>query len=108
MEIVIHTGSSYNWDTACQHFMKYNSQRPDITFLAIVVVIVAFRRHISWGSDIVVDAPVLSASFLAVSEVNDSWFHSISQKNILCFKVSMQVSMISNSLISFDDVFENL
>ena len=107
-KVVVDTSSPDDWNSPCEHFMENDAKWPDIAFLWIVVIIIAFWRHISWGPNIVIESLILSLNFLTVAKIDEDRLHILSEQNIFCFEVSMDKAMIKHSAVSFHNNFKNL
>ena len=53
VEILLHVHPCIN-RRSMQHFVQYDSHRPDVTFLRVLALFVRLRRHVFWWANIVV------------------------------------------------------
>ena len=91
---------------ACEHFIENDSNSPDITFWAVLVVIESLKGHIDWRTNIVIGIFPNIRVANGKSKISNLDFPFI-KKDISRFKISMHNSKSVDPSISIDNFFQN-
>ena len=118
VEILLHVHPCIN-RRSMQHFVQYDSHRPDVTFLRVLALFVSLRWHVFWRANIVVTLWfVRNTLFETVPKVNKTkiiasyyWatnLHSVTKDQIIWFNVSMNDFQLLNNSISLNNLYKEL
>ncbi len=95
------------WGFTCEHLIKDDTNGPNIAFEAVHILIKGFKGHVNRRAYIVGALLFDILLFDGESKISDFSF-SIDKKDIGRFEIPMDDTVLVDSAISIDDLFEDV
>lgn len=94
------------WSFSGQHFIKDDSDGPDVALEAVHVLIKGFKRHVNWRANIVATLLFDVLLFYGESKICNLGF-AIDKEDICRFEITMNNAEFVDSSIAVDDLFQD-
>ena len=93
---------------SCEHFEEYDTNRPEISFVGILISFQRFGSHVQWGSNIVLAWFKELRSFDCETKISYFTLVIVSQQDIGWFEITMDNFFLVNLQISLDDLIHEM